>query len=137
MSYFDKNSFGRVSSWILVLLSPYLFGFGDKDKALQYSEHDSLILGERLEYRVHYGFINAGEAVVQVDENIHEINNRPCYKVDVYGRTKGFFDMVTTVRDNWGTYLDTTAIVSQMFYQSIKEGKYRKKEVIEFDQIKI
>jgi len=53
----------------------------------------------------------------------------------VFGRTKGLFDLVTTVRDNWGSYLDTSAVVSQMFYQNIKEGKYLKKEVIEFDQI--
>jgi hypothetical protein len=83
---------------------------------------------------VHYGPINAGEAILKIDQDIHQINNRACYKIDVFGRTKGFFDLVTTVRDNWGTYLDTSAVVSQMFYQSIKEGKYLKKEVIEFDQ---
>jgi len=93
-----------------------------------------LIPGERIEYRVHYGFINAGEAILAIDEDIHTVNQRPCYKIDVFGRTKGFFDMVTTVRDNWGTYLDTSAVVPQLFYQTIKEGKYLKKEVIEFDQ---
>ena len=91
--------------------------------------------GERIEYRVHYGFINAGEAVLKIDETIHKINKRPCYKIDVFGRTTGFFDLVTTVRDNWGTYLDTSAFVPHLFYQSIKEGKYLKKEIIEFDQI--
>ena len=133
MKIFDKNTFTKVSSWILVLFSPYLFGFGERSDSYRYIEQDCLTPGERIEYRVHYGFINAGEAVLKIDEKIHKVNNRPCYKVDIYGRTKGFFDMVTTVRDNWGTYLDTGAIVSQRFYQSIKEGNYRKKEVIEFD----
>ena len=90
--------------------------------------------GERIEYRVHYGFVNAGEAIMEIDEDIHKINNRACYKIDVSGRTKGLFDVVSKVRDSWGTYVDTSAVVSQMFYQSIKEGKYMKKEVIEFDQ---
>ena len=128
-------SINKISIWIIIFFTLYFFGFDVKNDTYRFINQDCLIPGERIEYRVHYGFINAGEAVLTIDENIHTINNRPCYKIDVFGRTKGFFDMVTTVRDNWGTYLDTSAVVSQMFYQSIKEGKYLKKEVIEFDQI--
>jgi len=119
-----------------ILFSSVIFlASGDKHDDYRVIEQECLNPGERIEYRVHYGFINAGEAILQIDESIHEINQRPCYKIDVFGRTKGLFDVMTTVRDNWGTYVDTAAVVSQMFYQSIKEGKYLKKEVIEFDQI--
>jgi len=113
----------------------FFLGSGDKQANYRIVKQECIKPGERIEYRVHYGFINAGEATMEIDKKIHKVNNRPCYKIDVFGRTKGFFDMVTTVRDNWGTYLDTSAIVSQTFYQSIKEGKYMKKEIIEFDQI--
>jgi len=133
-NYF-KYSFYSISFWFLVILMLGISAFKEKGDLYRYIEQECLSPGERIEYRVHYGFINAGEAILKVDEDIHTINNRPCYKVDVFGRTKGFFDLVTTVRDNWGTYLDTSAVVSQMFYQSIKEGKYLKKEVIEFDQV--
>ena len=127
--------FNKLSIWVNFFLLPFLFGFNTDKEHYRYVDQDCLFPGERIEYRVHYGFINAGEAILQIDSTIHSVNERPCYKIDIFGRTKGFFDMVTTVRDNWGTYLDTSAIVSQMFYQSIKEGKYLKKEVIEFDQI--
>ena len=127
--------FTKSSVLTIILLSPLIFGFNMDKELYRYVDQDCLIPGERIEYRVHYGFINAGEAVLKIDENIHTVNERPCYKIDIFGRTKGFFDAFTKVRDNWGTYLDTSAIVSQMFYQSIKEGKYLKKEVIEFDQI--
>lgn len=130
---FKYITFGKFCFLVILALSPNLFGFGDKNKPYRTVDQECLIPGERIEYRVHYGFINAGEAVLKIDENIHTINNRPCYKIDIFGRTKGLFDMVTSVRDNWGTYLDTSAVVSHMFYQSIKEGKYLKKEVIEFD----
>ena len=130
-----KDLFYSITVWFAVLTIPLLFAFGDKKDQYRFIEQECLFPGERIEYRVHYGVINAGETVLKIDEDIHSINNRPCYKVDIFGRTKGFFDMVTTVRDNWGTYLDTSAVVSQMFYQTIKEGKYLKKEVIEFDQI--
>ena len=127
--------FPKPSQWIVILISLLLFGSGDKHDVYRSVDQECLTPGERIEYRVHYGFINAGEAVLTIDEDIYEVNDRPCYKIDVFGRTKGLFDMVTRVRDNWGTYLDTSAVVSQMFYQSIKEGKYLKKEVIEFDQL--
>jgi len=130
---FNNLTFDDISFWLILVVIPYLLGFGERNKSYRIIDQECLIPGERIEYRVHYGFINAGEAILQMDKSIYTINNRACYKIDVYGRTKGFFDMVTSVRDNWGTYLDTSAVVSQMFYQSIKEGKYLKKEVIEFD----
>lgn len=89
--------------------------------------------GERIHYKVSYGVINAGEATMEIDPKIHTMNSRPCFKVDIYGRTIGFFDLMIKIRDNWGTYIDTSAIVSQRFYQYIEEGKYRKKEIIDFD----
>ncbi len=95
-----------------------------------------LVPGERMEYRVHYGFINAGEATMQIDSTVHSLNGRPCYKVDIFGRTTGFFDLVMHVRDTWGTYIDTAAIVSHRFYQDIEEGKYVKKEIVDFDHKK-
>ena len=130
-----KRPFQRPFTWLVLALSLIIIGSGDKQYTYRVVDQDYLKAGERMEYRVHYGFINAGEAVMMTDKKIHTVNNRACYKVDVFGRTKGLFDMITSVRDNWGTYIDTSAVVSQMFYQSIKEGKYLKKEVIEFDQI--
>lgn len=133
--HFFNHQLNKLSFWSVLVLLPIFFGYSEKKEPYRTVKQDCLIPGERIEYRVHYGFINAGEAILQIDEDIHTVNSRPCYKIDIFGRTKGFFDVITTVRDNWGTYLDTAAVVSQMFYQSIKEGKYLKKEVIEFDQI--
>jgi hypothetical protein len=91
-------------------------------------ENRSFVAGERLEYRVHYGIINAAEAIVQVDNNILKINNRPCYNVKVFGRTTGAFDLITKVRDTWQSYIDTAAIVPQQFYTNKREGGYKNVE---------
>ena len=96
-------------------------------------KNESFSTGERLEFRVHVGFISAGEATMTINDEIHEVNNRPCYKIDVFGQTSGFFDFFYTVRDNWGTYLDTASIVPHKFYEDKRENKYRKHEVVEFD----
>jgi len=86
-----------------------------------------------VEYRVHYGFINAAEARVDIARNTSKINNRPCYRINVFGRTTGAFDVFTKVRDTWRTYLDTSAIIPQQFYRHIRENNYRKEETTFFN----
>lgn len=90
--------------------------------------------GEVIKYKVHYGFINAAEGEMIISDQLYDINGRPCYKIDVFGKSTGMFDLFLRIRDNWGTYLDTAAIVSQKFYRIIEEGKYRKHEIVDFDQ---
>ena len=89
--------------------------------------------GEKLEYRVHYGLLNAATATMVVADKVNFRNGRPCYKVDVYGRSVGVFDLITRINDNWGTYIDTAAIIPHRFYRNIEEGRYRKYEIVDFD----
>ena len=89
--------------------------------------------GEHLEYRVHYGFLNAAEAIVDVSPTLYKVNDRPCYRVNVDGRTVGAFDLVTHIRDTWRSYIDTSAILPQKFYSSLQENKFRKEENITFN----
>lgn len=95
--------------------------------------NDSFAGGEKLEFKVHVGPINAGYSTMVISDTIFQINGRPCYKIDVHGSTNGFFDMFVRVRDVWGTYLDTQAIIPQRFYRNIAENKYRKYEIVDFD----
>lgn len=88
--------------------------------------------GEKVEYRVHYGFINAAEAKVEIAKSVTIVNNRPCFKINVTGRTVGPFDLISKVRDNWRSYVDTSSILPHVFYQNIQENKYRKEETIVF-----
>lgn len=89
--------------------------------------------GEKLTYRLHYGFINAGEAVMEISDKVYYVNNRPCFQINVDGRSTGMFDYILRIRDTWGTYMDTSAMLPHRFYRYIEEGKYRKNEVTDFD----
>jgi len=115
---------------IIVLLIASGFILND---SIRQVEQDAISTGEVLRYKVHYGFINAAEAVIDVDPEIHRINNRPCYKANVYGKTLGSFDYFLRIRDTWRSFIDTAAILPQHFYRNIEEGKYRKKENVIFD----
>jgi hypothetical protein len=95
--------------------------------------NESFVKGERVDYRVHYGFINAAEARVEVARSVVSVNNRPCFRVNVTGKTVGAFDLITRVRDQWRSYIDTSAIVPHMFYRDIQENNYRKEETVVFN----
>jgi len=95
--------------------------------------NDSFAPGEVLRYRVHYGFINAGEAEVKVSNQIHKVNDRACYEVTAFGKSVGAFDWVIRIRDTWRSYIDTSALVPQRFQTNVQEGKYRKEETVHFN----
>ena len=90
-------------------------------------------LGEYIAYRVHYGFINAGEAKMQVDDKLYVINNKVCHRAFVMGATTGPFDMAMRVRDSWATYLDTASRAPQRAMRDIAENKYRLREYTTYD----
>src|SRR5688572_14064383 len=122
----------------LMLLVALGFGFSafESRDTMRKLDNDSFTSGEKLDYVVHYGLINAAEATIDVDKDIQTINNRPCYKVNVFGKTTGSFDFFLKVRDTWRSYIDTTSIVPQRFHRNIEEGNYKKKENIMFDHYK-
>ena len=106
-----------------------------QDEVYRSVPNKSFKAGEMIEYRLHYGFITAGEGTVETSPDLVKINNRPCYRVTVSGKTSGAFDAMYKVRDTWRSFVDTGAFVSQRFYWDIHEGKYTKEETVYFDHI--
>ncbi len=99
----------------------------------RFVKNKSFQKGEVLEYKVHYGFVNAATAKMVISDDLAEINGRKCYKIEVTGRSVGMFDLFLKIRDTWGTYLDTASIITHKFYRKLQEGKYRKHEIVDFD----
>lgn len=89
--------------------------------------------GETLTYNVSYSFLDAGEAVVHLDEQVHPLSGRTCYKVDVDGRTTGVVGVTFKLRDKWQSYFDTATLLPLRFYRDIQEGQYRLTETSDFD----
>ncbi len=117
---------------LILLLSSAFVMVGDDYRVLKYNKFE---LGETMKYSCHYGFISAAEATITLDKQLHTINNRPCYKVDILGKTTGAFRLGMKVDDLWQSYVDCEAVVPHRFYRSVKENKYRKVETVYFDQL--
>ncbi|CAH0994601.1 hypothetical protein EMA8858_00711 [Emticicia aquatica] len=117
--------------FIGLLLSTCSFVTGDSYRILP---NNAFKAGEYFEYKVKYGFLSIGEATVDVSPQIFLVNNRPCYRVNIFGRTTGLTDLFH-IRNTYRSYLDTAAILPQKFLMDLQENNYRKEQTIIFDHV--
>lgn len=121
---------------LLIFLAFGFSAFGQETLSFPPVHHNPIKPGETIEYKVSVGFFTVGKAQITTSPKLYRINGRPCYKMDVRGKTSGALDWVASVDDNWGAYLDTTSFLPFMGYRNIKENSYRKNELTKFDQEK-
>lgn len=80
--------------------------------------------GEVLKYRLHYGFVDAGTATLQVDKCDRTIDGRTIYHIIGTGKTRGAFDWFFKVRDRYETYIDAQGVFPWLFIRRVNEGGY-------------
>ncbi|HEX5132975.1 MAG TPA: DUF3108 domain-containing protein [Candidatus Krumholzibacteria bacterium] len=102
-----------------VIVSPILIPFG---------------VGEKLVYSVQYGLVTAGEASLEI-RNLATINGGTCYRVVSDARTNDFFSKFYSVRDRYESCIDTAALYSLRYEKHLREGKFKRDEWVEFDQV--
>ncbi len=123
-----------MNTW-LFYFSVLLFGLAFSVQAKNASK-EKFQTGEKFTYKIHYGWFKVGEAIIETDKEIHQINGRPCYKLDAYGSASSFLNTIVKIRDHWGTYIDTATYMPHRFYQNILESSYTRNEIVDFDRQK-
>ncbi|OEK06287.1 DUF3108 domain-containing protein [Roseivirga misakiensis] len=123
----------RRSIFSICALVFFQLGFS---QSYQLTEDMPFKAGEFLEMKASIGFIKAAEVSFNVSNIIYSVNDHPTWKIDINAKTSGMFDLFSPVRDNWGTYYDTTKLIPQRFYRYIREGRFRKNEILYFDHDK-
>lgn len=91
-------------------------------------------VGEKLRYRVTYGFMDAGEARLEVKATTMKGNNRPLYHVVGTGKTLGGFNAFYKVRDTYESYIDQKSIMPWKFVRDVNEGGYKINQTYSFKQ---
>jgi hypothetical protein len=87
---------------------------------------------EKLEFRVHYGLINAASIVFEVGPALVQKYDRKCYNVKAEGKTLKSFDWAYKVRDKFETYIDAEAIAPISYNKSVQEDKYTDNDLVTF-----
>lgn len=89
-------------------------------------QQNSFKPGEKLKYEINYGFVTAGEAIMEISPNLGSINGRPVYDISVVVNSTSSFDWVYQVRDLYKTYVDKDGLFPWRFEQHIREGNYKR-----------
>lgn len=98
--------------------------------------NNSFTAGEELKYTIHYGWIDAGEAVLKVNHSDYNFNGRSAYHIVGTGKSLGSFDWFFKVRDRYETYMDVNGMFPHRFIRNCDEGGYKINQDYEFMQDK-
>lgn len=90
--------------------------------------------GEKLTFEINYGFVTAGEAIMEIDPVLQTMNGRKCYDIRFFVNSVPSFDWVYKVRDFYRTYVDVEGLFPWRFEQHIREGNYQRDFEAIFDQ---
>jgi hypothetical protein len=85
--------------------------------------NDAFGPGERLQFSIGYGPINAGTAFLEVvDTNTY--CGKICFKIRSQTNSNSFFDTFYKVRDTAISQLDADGLFSHYYFKSLHEGSY-------------
>ncbi|HZW77299.1 MAG TPA: DUF3108 domain-containing protein [Flavobacteriaceae bacterium] len=87
--------------------------------------------GEWFKFRVHYGFVTAGYATLEVKDATYR--GRPVHHVKGFGETVGVSKWFFKVRDDYQSYIEKSTGLPLHFVRDIDEGGYTKDIRVDFD----
>lgn len=91
-------------------------------------------VGERLDYRLRYGFITAAEASIRVEESSAQFDSNPVFHLIAEGRTAGTFNVFYKVKNRYDSYVDKKTMTPYLYTESIREANYRRNDKARFYQ---
>jgi hypothetical protein len=95
-------------------------------------KNDAYNVGEWFKFRIHYGFVNAGYATLEVKDAV--INNKKVFHVVGKGYTTGMSRFFFKVDDLYESYIDKDSGNPYQFVRKINEGGYTKNQEGFFNQ---
>lgn len=92
--------------------------------------------GEKLSYKLKYGFFTAAEANIRVEESTVKFDGQPAYHIIALGQTAGTFDVFYKVRNRYETYVDHTTLLPYFYAENRHESSYKHADKVTFDHDK-
>ena len=100
--------------------------------SFNFQEPNAYDVGEWFKFRIHYGFVNAGYATLEVKESVRD--NKKVFHAIGKGYTVGMSRFFFKVDDNYESYFDKETNKPYQFVRKISEGGYTKNQEGFFNQ---
>ena len=89
-------------------------------------------LGERLKFKVRYGFIKAGTAEMRV-LSIEENSDQKIYHIQTTARSSSGYDWIYKVRDEINVFIDYERLYPIRFEKKLREGGYKADLLVDYN----
>lgn len=89
---------------------------------LNWAQMDNINSGEKLNYRIHYGFLNAGTATLTALKTRYQ--NTPHFYVKGVGRTTGAVRAIFKVNDLYESFINSSTGLPSFYVRNVQEGNY-------------
>jgi len=119
----ETSKLHRMKQFIFLLLSTITFFSNAQERA-----YDD---GEWFKFRIHYGFVTAGYATLEVNNEV--LGGKEVFHIKGYGKTLGLSRLFFKVEDNYESYVDKEKDIPLRFIRNIDEGGHTKDIQIDFD----
>ena len=102
--------------------------------SLRTLSHNAFKSGEKLEYILHYGIMNAGKATLELKEGDRDMLGRKTLHALAEGHSAGAFKPFYTVNDLYETRFDKDGVFPWLFSRRVEEGGYKISQDYSFKQ---
>jgi hypothetical protein len=124
-----------------VSLVAFVFGMTSSTSVVTYPTitNKAFQAGEKLRYRITYGFVDAGEAVLEVKKTTKKAGERELLHMKGTGRTLGGFNTFFKVNDVYESYIDKKGVFPWQFVRRVDEGGHKVSQDYTFkhDKLKV
>ena len=105
--------------------------------AITAQSNNNFIPGEKLEYQIYFGPLNAGMATSFLRHDT--MRGKEVYYSEFLGTSTGLADRIYRIRDLYGGYFDPETLLPLQSIRDIREGNYRKFESVDYfhDSLKV
>lgn len=111
-----------------VLWSPSAFA-----QSLPFLKEPAFKAGEELRYRLRYGIISAAEGVLKVNDSELQFSGPHAFHLSATGKTSNAFSLLFPVDNRYNSYIDSRTYLPYFYTENIREGKYRRTDVVRFN----
>jgi len=89
--------------------------------------------GEKLSYKLKYGYFTAAEADLRVENTDIKYNGQPALHIIAEGKTAGSFDVFYKVRNRYESYVDEKTLLPYFYAENRHEGSWKHADKVTFD----
>lgn len=123
----------RILILVHALVGYVMLAYGQQ---LPYLKESSFQAGEELNYRLRYGIISAANGTLRVNDSKIKFSSPHTFHLTANGRTSSAFSIFFTVDNRYDSYIDSKTYLPHYYTENIREGSYRRTDIVRFDHRK-